>query len=305
MQLTKTALLTLALVGTLPAAWASGTAIGIIAARGEFQIEHSKVWGNATLFDGATVETGVASSQLALRNGVKVELASQSRAKIYSDRLILEKGFGHVTAPVKYQVDARGLRITSPDSHSELRVNLATARFVDVAALSGTLLIANSYGVLTSMAPGKALTFDPQAEGSAVSLSGCLLYKDGKLILQDEASGDVVELQGAYQSTQSGNRVQISGVILSAKPTVTIAKSVVNVDKMTLVAPGGCISVATKLDASTSVPTDALVKPGAVAQTKPGLSGGQKGAIIAFVAGGGAAGAAVALKGSKKTSTSP
>ena len=39
-------------------------------------------------------------------------------------------------------------------SLAELRVNLASAKFVEVAALSGTLLVANSNGVMTSMAAG-------------------------------------------------------------------------------------------------------------------------------------------------------
>src|SRR5258708_23013995 len=44
--------------------------IGIITASGHFTLQGSQVWGNATLFDGASIETGAASSQLALRSGV-------------------------------------------------------------------------------------------------------------------------------------------------------------------------------------------------------------------------------------------
>ena len=40
---------------------ASPAAIGIISARGYFSVEGSRIWGNATLFDGAKVETGTVS----------------------------------------------------------------------------------------------------------------------------------------------------------------------------------------------------------------------------------------------------
>jgi hypothetical protein len=39
-------------------------AIGIVTASGHFSVEGSQVWGNATLFEGATVETSSASSIL-------------------------------------------------------------------------------------------------------------------------------------------------------------------------------------------------------------------------------------------------
>src|SRR5579859_4863926 len=67
-------------------------AIGIVTASGHFNVEGSQVWGNATLFDGATVETSSASSELALRNGVQVQLGAGSRARIWQNRLVLEKG---------------------------------------------------------------------------------------------------------------------------------------------------------------------------------------------------------------------
>ena len=74
-------------------------AIGIVTASGHFSVEGSQVWGNATLFDGATVETSTASSELALRNGVKVQLGAESRARIWQNRLVLEKGVAQLAAP--------------------------------------------------------------------------------------------------------------------------------------------------------------------------------------------------------------
>src|ERR1700682_5139960 len=78
-------------------------AIGIVTASGHFSVEGSQVWGNATLFDGATVETSAASSELALRSGVKVQLGAGSRARIWQNRLVLEKGIAQLTAPSSFE----------------------------------------------------------------------------------------------------------------------------------------------------------------------------------------------------------
>ena len=87
-------------------------AIGIVTAAGHFMIEKSQVWGNSSLFDGSTIQTDQASSDLALRNGVKVQLGAKSRAQIFEKRLALEKGTGQVNAASAYEVDAAGLKIT-------------------------------------------------------------------------------------------------------------------------------------------------------------------------------------------------
>ena len=79
-------------------------AIGIVTASGHFSVEGSQVWGNATLFDGTTIETSSASSELALRSGVKVQLGAGSRARIWQNRLILEKGAAQLAAPGSFEV---------------------------------------------------------------------------------------------------------------------------------------------------------------------------------------------------------
>src|SRR5277367_2118222 len=67
-----------AIVAVASMAFAGSPAIGIVTASGHFTVERSEVWGNSTLFNGATVETGSASSELALRNGVRVQLGAAS-----------------------------------------------------------------------------------------------------------------------------------------------------------------------------------------------------------------------------------
>src|SRR5580704_15266813 len=78
-------------------AWASpvSPAIGTVTAAGSFRIDRSTVRGNATLFDGSTIETFTAMASLELANGT-VRLAAFSKARVFGDRLSLEKGAGEL-----------------------------------------------------------------------------------------------------------------------------------------------------------------------------------------------------------------
>jgi hypothetical protein len=286
-------------------AFAGTPAIGIVTASGHFTLENSVVWGNSTLFNGSTVETGQASSSLALRNGVKLELGASSKAKVFTDRAILERGVGVMAGA--YEIDAAGLKI------SGARLRVAVTDRVEVDAVSGTARVSTSAGLLLASIPaGRAVNFSMQAGSTgAVTRTGCLLFKDGHFILQDENTQEVSELSGGDAvlrdlRTNTGNRVEVSGGTTAAKPAVAAATISINVLLVTSKSTGGCLSVAAALDAQTEAPGSAGTT-GSVAQApKPsggGMSTGAKIAIAAAVIGGGA-GAALALAG-HKSSTSP
>jgi hypothetical protein len=287
--------------------FAGTPAIGIVTASGHFTLENSVVWGNSTLFDGSTVETGQASSSLALRNGVKLELGAASKAKVFADRAILERGVG-VIAGV-YEIDAAGLKIKS----SGARLRVAVSDRVEVDAVSGTARVSTSAGLLLASIPaGRSMNFSMQAGSTgAVTRTGCLLYKDGHFVLQDEYTMEVSELSGGDAvmrdlRTNTGNRVEINGGTTSTKPAVAAATISINVLLVTPKSTGGCLSVAAALDAQTEAPAGAGSSGGATQVPKAsggGMSTGAKIAIAAAVIGGGA-GAALALAG-HKSSTSP
>ncbi len=290
-------------------AFAGSPAIGIVTATGHFIVERSEVWGNSTLFDGTTVETGSASSELSLRNGVKMQLGVASRARVWENRLVIEKGVGQVAAPASYEVDAGGLKIHGTNDSARLRVGMSDR--VEVTALNGSAKVASSGGVLLAAIPaGRSMSFSMQAAASgAVSRTGCLLYKDGHFILQDENTQEVVELNGKDLGLNVGNRVEVSGTTAATKPAINIATLVINVTSVAPKSQGGCLSVASALDAKTEAPagTSSGTTPASAAKApKPtggGLSTGAKVGIAAAAVGGGV-GAALALSG-KKSSTSP
>src|SRR5579862_501743 len=115
----------------MTAAFAASPAIGIATASGHFSVASSEVWGNTTLFDGTTVQTNTASSELALQNGVKVQLGAASKARVWENRLVLEKGVGQLTAPRNFEIDAAGLKI------SGARLRVAMSDRIEVVAVTG------------------------------------------------------------------------------------------------------------------------------------------------------------------------
>ena len=287
-------------------------AIGIITASGHFTLGNSMVWGNSTLFDGVTVETEAASSQVALRSGAKLELGAASKARVFANRAELQKGVG--IAAGSYEIDARGLKIRAEGS----RLRVTVTDRVEIASLSGVARVTGAAGFLLAAIPaGHAMSFSPQAAATgAVTRTGCLVYKDGHFLLQDENTQEVSEVTGPDAAMQQiranvGNRVEIGGAMTAAKPGVAVATGVLTAASVKVQSSGGCLSVASALDARTDIPAGAnapgsTTPPGqtpAASSGGHGMSTGTKILIVAAIGGAGA-GAALALAG-KKSSTSP
>jgi hypothetical protein len=293
---------------------AATPAIGIVTATGHFNVGGSEVWGNATLFDGTVVLTTAASTELALRNGVKVQLGAGSKARVYADHLALDAGVGQVAQAAPFEMDAAGLKIRG----AGVRVGLGQPdKTVEIAALTGVAKVFGSGGVvLASIPAGRHMNLAFQAaQDGTLTRSGCLLYKDSHFILQDDNTQEVVELAGNAQdlSKNLGNRVEIKGTASAVKPVVSPATSVLTVASVSPKSQGGCLVAASALNAQTQAPPSAAAPAAAGGPSTPapasggggGLSTGAKTAIIIGIVGGaGGAAAAVLLTQSKK-STSP
>ena len=160
---TSRSLLSLILAGSLATGGAAGPALGVAIAKGGFQIDGSPVSNNATLFGGATIETLQASSRLQLNSGARVELSPQSRARVFSDHVTLEKGVGEL-ATKDYQLEAQSLRIAADEPRSMARVQIESPKNVLVTAINGPVRVYNEIGLLVAnVTPGIPLAFQPQA----------------------------------------------------------------------------------------------------------------------------------------------
>ncbi len=288
----------------------------MVTASGHFVLDRSEVWGNATLFDGSQIETTAASSQAALRNGVKIQLGSASSATVNENHLTLRRGVGQVAGPESYEVSAGDLSIRGADGTSRVRVAWVSGGNLEVTALSGVARVANRAGLLLASLPaGRQMTFGMQAAAAGVvTRTGCLLFKDGRYLMQDQNTQEVVEVRGDNLASNLGNRVTATGTVSALRPAIAIATGILNANSVVLRQTGGCLSVAAALDAQTepggATATATTNQPAAApgqapptTATKTGMSTGAKVAIVAVVGGGGA-GAAIALAG-KKSSTSP
>jgi hypothetical protein len=119
-------------------------AIGTAAANGSFRIDNMTVRNNATLFEGATVETGAAGSAMQLSGGARMTLASDSKGRIFGDHLVLERGQGQLDKLSGFRVEARGLTIQPETGNATGRVALTGTNRVQVAAVTGSFRVLNA-----------------------------------------------------------------------------------------------------------------------------------------------------------------
>ena len=270
-------------IGAIAVASAFGAnqAIGTAVANGSFQIDKSSVYGNTTLFDGSLIETGVVSSDLALRGGTRLRLGAQSQARVHPDRLVLDKGQTEISASAGYSVEALGLRVAPDSPQSRLAVTYSGTSRIEVAALAGSARISGLDGALIAkVAAGTALDLEPKASGAASpsKLTGILESKNGAFLLTDETTRVTYALVGTGLGQYIGKRVEVSGTINTGAPTAAGSPQSIQVLEIGEIAKAG--------------------KRGGVLHSKAVIAG------VAVAAAGGTVAAIAATSGSPKSTIS-
>jgi hypothetical protein len=257
---------------------AAPSSIGFVRSAGDFRVDGSVVRGNSTVFDGNVIETAAARSVIQL-NGIQLTLAPESRAKIYHDRTVLEKGTGTLRDDDRQIFEAASLRISPTAKDSVVQVDLLAANRISVLALSGGAQVRNSAGLLVaSVRPGMALAFDvpPQAGGStAVTMTGMVTVKDNKYFITDSTTNVTAELRGGDIAKYSGKTAQISGSIIPNATPAPGASEVVQVSsskKAAVIAGAAGAAGAGAAVGLTTGATVAIVGGVAVAGTVGGLA---------------------------------
>jgi len=273
-----------AVLVTAGLASASAPVIGIASSQGGVTLDNAKVSGNASVFDGSTLQTE-GYSRIHLNNGTRLDLAAGSRATVYSNHVSLDVGMSEIQNAAGFEVDAKTLRIRGAEAGAIARVKVAEDRkMVYVTALNAPVNVLNHEGLLVArVTPGLPLSFVPQAGAStSYENTGCILQKAGAAVIVDETGNQVLELRGMDLRKVIGSHVKITGTIdASAKPAAG-ATQVVKVAKAVVTKKGGCSSIATKVGATT---------------TAAGLAAGAAGAGAGAGAAAGAAGAAAGAAG--------
>jgi len=286
--------------------------IGIAMAHGSFRVDDSLVIGNTTLFEGNTLETERASSELELAGGAHLRLAPDSRGRVFGDRLELQKGLTELEGGGSYWIEARGLRIQPEGSGSAGRVAVAGNRRIQALALAGSLRVSVADGtVVALLLPGSALEFEPQAVTGAQApfqMTGCLERRGGGFVLRDPISGVTEEVRGEGLTSNVGRMVEVVATVVPGEKPVTGALEVIRITRMRRVS-GECVlppaapapkaappappGAAAKAPPATQ-PTPPAAAPSAPAQpAKHGMSAGAKAVIAGVIIGGAGAGAVV------------
>src|SRR3569623_2026303 len=126
-------------------------------------IDGARVSGNATVFDGSVISSS-SFSRMELNSGARVDLATGSEARVFSNHMALESGMGEVQSASGFSIDARNFRIQPAEANSIARVRLEADQKDLVTAVSAPVNVWNREGLLVSREmPAAPLANLPQA----------------------------------------------------------------------------------------------------------------------------------------------
>jgi hypothetical protein len=197
--------------------------IGMVSAEGSFWVDSASVSDHATVFEGSIVETTDAPATVQIGSSVRVVLDANSRAQVYADHLILERGRGQLDSGSNYRVEARTLRVMLGSAGSRAVVATGDSGTVEVGSLKGDLRVANADGVrVANVGAGDSVALRVEQGSDTSILTGCVARAGGAYLMRDEVSSVMVELRGAEMAAQTGKRVQVTGkAVLSESAAVT------------------------------------------------------------------------------------
>jgi len=238
--------------------------VGMVTSDGSLWVDSAGVSSHATLFEGSFVQTEDAPAKLQLAGGVRVLLDGASRAQVFQDHLLLEKGRTQLDAGAAFRIEARTLRVTPAATDSRAVVAVRDSGVIAVGSLSGQVQVRNSQDVLVArVTPAHVVELRPDANGASL-VTGCISTTGKRLVLADEVSGAIIELRGEKLDDYAGKRVQLSGQAVHSRATAP-ADEVIDVSALKVLATG-CSTAAA---ASTGV-----AATGSRARTAPGSGGG-------------------------------
>jgi len=274
-------------------AHAASPAIGTAFAKGSFRLDSSTVNGNATLFEGSTIETSTVPSSVQLNTGARVSLGAASRGRLFGDRMVLERGTLDLENAAGFKLVALGLTIQPERGASSGRIFVENGHRVRVAAAGGSLRVLSASGQLVAnMAPGVAMAFEPQPGSNVTRLTGVIQKKGEHYLLTDEVTKITVEVRGMGLSNVDlskyvGKRVEVTGTMdpgatpVSDASQVVVAKEVRSDNKAVAAAAasggaagaaGAAAGAASGTVAGVAVSTVAIVGGVAAAATVGGLA---------------------------------
>jgi hypothetical protein len=221
----------------------SAPVIGMASSQNSFALtlDNARVSGNATLFDGSTVEAN-GYARIQLNNGSRLDLTAGSKGKVFSNRVSLESGMSEVQSGTGFEIDAQFLKVRPASADAVARVKVE-GKMVYVTAVNAPVEVLSPSGyVVARVSPGSPMSFKPQTTGqlTAFESTGCVLEKSGAAVIVDGNGNQTFELRGADLRKFVGNQAHVTGTVdLSAKP-VAGTLGVVKVSASNVTAKGSC-----------------------------------------------------------------
>jgi hypothetical protein len=210
--------------------------LGMVVSRGTFTVGGVSSTGTATIFNGDSLSTDTASSQVHLLNGVNLTLAPHSTGAIYSDHVALDKGtiFGQVGS--QYRVETRGVTLQPVAPGTEAEVQVAENR-VTVAIPKGHADIGGAHGaILSHMVPGQVLSYQNvnggMDEATHVQAVGVLSRQDGHYLVRDRITNVAYELSGNVPGSYLNKQVMVKGVLGQDKSSIPQVDHLMNVKEI-------------------------------------------------------------------------
>lgn len=262
-------------------AMAAPPVIGTVTAGGAFRLNGDTVMTNGTLTEGAALESGSGTSSVRLAKGARLSLSAHSRAKLYSDRIVLEKGEARLESGVGFHLEVLGLTIRPDRGISSARIGLLDSKSVRVASQAGSFRVLNARGVLVAnIAAGSAVAFEPRASAALTHITGTLIERSGHFFLTDQVTRVTVEVTGLGLAAYVGQVVGVTGGLNVAATSGARASQVIaatNVQTRPAGAAGAAIHGNTIVDGvaviATGVDRVAAIATGgkfAASGTRPG-----------------------------------
>ncbi len=213
--------------------------IGTVSARGDVRLDGYAVWGNGTLFDGTTVETGQATAILRLDNGTQITLATNSHGIVYSDHLVLLQGRSQMkTLGAPYLLEADGLRVAPGEPNALGVVSLTSAHTVDVAAVAGDFRVIDEASLaIAHVSRGAAVSFPAVQSAAApgassfIGVTGNVTYENGNFYLTTDQGVKYQLVTGEELKKYNGKTVVVSGFLQAgATPSAVNQVIVTSID---------------------------------------------------------------------------
>jgi len=213
--------------------------IGMVSAEGSFWVDGGGVSGHATVFEGSTIETTDAPAAVQIGSSVRVVLDADSRAQVYADHMLLERGRGQLDSGSDYRLEARTMRIMLGSAGSRAVVAAGDSGALQVASLEGDVHITNADGVrIANVEAGNAVGLRLEQRSDTSILTGCVVQAGNNFLMRDEVSAVTVELRGAEMAAQAGKRVEVTGKVAISEDAAAPADQVVQAAQIKALATG-------------------------------------------------------------------